>query len=189
MSQESVKKALSDMIDAVSSNPSAAKVVFRASTKLEDDVRCSAKVRNFPAMTIDEPPELGGGDAGMNPVELVLVALGTCQEIMFSAYASFMGIKLDECKVDVKGYIDLRGLLSVDPSVPPGYQHISYQTHITSSADDAALLKLIEVVESHCPVMDILARAQNVTGHAIVNGKELHSFKSAEAHSAEALTA
>lgn len=180
MSQESIKKALSDMIGAVQSNPAVAKVVFRATTALEDDVRCSAKVRDFPVMTIDEPPELGGADAGMNPVELVLVALGTCQEVMFSAYASFIGIKLDECKVDVKGSLDLRGLLGLDPSIPPGYQHISYQTKITSSADDASLLQLIEVVESHCPVMDILSRAQYVTGQAIVNGKELHSFKSGE---------
>lgn len=164
------------MIGTVSSNPSAAKVVFRATTSLEDDVRCSAKVRDFPVMTIDEPPELGGGDEGMNPVELVLVALGTCQEIMFAAYASFMGIKLDECKVDVKGYLDLRGLLSVDPSVPPGYQKIVYETKITSSSSDSALLQLIEVVESHCPVMDILTRAQTVMGKAIVNGKELHTY-------------
>lgn len=178
MSQESVKKALSDMINVVSSNPSAAKVVFRATTSWEEDVRCSAKVRDFPVMTIDEPPELGGGDAGMNPVELVLVALGTCQEIMFSAYAAFMGIKLDECKVEVKGYLDIRGLLSVDPSVPPGYEKIVYETKISSSASDAALLQLIEVVESHCPVMDILARAQTITGKAIVNGKQLHAYSS-----------
>lgn len=178
MSQESVKKALSDMIGVVSSNSSAATVVFRAATSLEDDVRCSAKVRDFPAMIIDEPPELGGGDAGMNPVELVLVALGTCQEIMFAAYAAFMGIKLDECKVDVKGYLDLRGLLSVDPTVAPGYQKIVYETKITSSASDEALLQLIEVVEGHCPVMDTLARAQTITGKAIVNGKQLHAYSS-----------
>jgi len=180
MSQESVKKALSAMIAGVGKNQSSAKVVFRAETSLEEDVRCSAKVRNFPVMTIDEPPELGGGDAGMNPVELVLVALGTCQEIMFSAYASFMGIKLDVCKVDVKGYLDLRGLLNLDSSVPPGYQQISYKTTIVSSADDSALLNLIEVVEGHCPVLDILTRIQNVSGQAIVNGKALHVFNSTE---------
>jgi putative redox protein len=180
MSQESVKQALSDLIGSVSSNPAAGKVVFRASTSLEDDVRCSARVRQFPVMSIDEPPELGGADAGPNPLELVLVALGTCQEIMFAAYAAFMGIKLDECKVELKGYVNLSGLLSVDPEVKPGYQKIVYETRIKSSADDAALLKLIEVVESHCPVMDVLLRPQHITGKAIVNGRELHTFSSEE---------
>lgn len=186
MSQDSVKKALSEMIGAINANPGASKVVFRAATKLQEDVRCVANVRNFPPMVIDEPPELGGGDAGMNPVELVLVALGTCQEIMFSAYAAFMGIQLDECSVDVKGYLDVRGLLGLDASVPPGYQHISYETRITSSASDEALRKLIETVESHCPVMDILARAQNVSGRALVNGKELNSFTTMSKELAEA---
>lgn len=173
MSQESVKKALSEMIGNINANPATSKVVFRASTHLENDVQCVGQVRDFPPMTIDEPPELGGGDAGMNPVELVLVALGTCQEIMFSAYAAFMGIKLDECKVDVKGYLDLKGLLGMDSTVPPGYQHITYETKISSSADEAALRKLIETVESHCPVLDIMSRPQKVTGRALVNGKEL----------------
>jgi uncharacterized OsmC-like protein len=180
MSQESVKKALVNMIEAVGKNPSTAKVVFRAETKLQDDVRCSAKVRDFAVMTVDEPAELGGSDAGMNPVELILVALGTCQEVMFAAYASFMGIKLDVCKVDVKGYLDLRGLLSIDPSVAPGYQQITYKTTIVSTADDSELLKLVDVVERHCPVLDILTRVQSVNGLAVVNGKALHVFNSTE---------
>ena len=180
MSQESIKKALVNMIEAVGKNPSTAKVVFRAETQLQDDVRCSARVRNFADMTIDEPPELGGGDAGMNPVELILVALGTCQEVMFAAYASFMGIKLDVCKVDVKGYLDLRGLLSVDPTVAPGYQQITYKTTIVSTADNSELLKLIDVVEKHCPVLDILTSVQSVNGLAVVNGKALHVFNSTE---------
>lgn len=176
MSQESVKNALGSLIDAIKVNPSASRVVFRASTKLEEDVRCSAHVRDFPALTIDEPPDLGGGDQGMNPVELVLVALGTCQEIMYSAYASFMGIKLDECKVEVKGYLDLRGLLSLDETVHPGYQQISYQTTLRSSADDKAIQQLIAIAEGHCPVMDILARAQKITGETTHNGEPVHSL-------------
>jgi len=76
-------------------------------------------------MTVDEPPELGGGDAGMNPVELILVTLGTCREVMFAAYALFMGIKLDVCKVGIKGYFDLPGMLNVDQSAATGFQKIS----------------------------------------------------------------
>ncbi|WP_334109055.1 OsmC family protein [Methylobacillus sp.] len=176
MSQESVKNALGGLIEVIKSTPSASRVVFRASTKLEEDVRCIANVRDFPPLTIDEPPDLGGSDQGMNPVELVLVALGTCQEIMYSAYAAFMGIKLDECKVDVKGYLDLKGLLSIDPTVNAGYQQISFNTTLRSSANTEAIKQLIEVVEGHCPVMDILARAQKITGEVTHNGEPVHSL-------------
>lgn len=176
MSQASVKDALTKTIAGIQQNPSIANVVFRAETEWVDDVRCSATVRDFAPMTIDEPPELGGQDSAANPVELVLVALGTCQEIMYSAYAAVMDIQLDSVKVNVRGYLDLKGLFGLDADVPPGYKRITFETLIESPADDDSLRKLIETVEGHCPVLDILARPQSVSGTAKVNGRELHSL-------------
>ena len=173
MSQESVKAALMQAIAGIQANTGSAKVVFRAETQLEEDVRCSAKVRNFPSMAIDEPPELGGGDSAPNPVELLLVALGTCQEIMYSAYASVMGVKLDSVKVNLRGYLDLQGLFGLDPNVPPGYQKIIFDTQIESASDTETLKKLISTVESHCPVLDCMVRSIEVNGSVSVNGKRL----------------
>jgi len=175
MAQEDVKAALLRGIEAIKANPKAANVFFKAETELQEDVRCSAKVRNFHPIIIDEPPELGGKDAGMNPVELVLVALGTCQEIMYSAYASVMGVKLDSVKVSLRGDIDLKGLFSLDDITPAGYKNISFVTNIVSDADEETLKSLIETVEKHCPVMDTLTREIPISGIANVNGKELYS--------------
>lgn len=171
MSQESVKAALMQSIAGIQANPGAAKVVFRAETQLEEAVRCSAKVRDFPAIIVDEPPELGGADAGPNPVELLLVALGACQEIMYSAYASVMGVPLNGVKVNLRGYLDLRGLFGMDAAVPPGYQKIIFETALDSPADAETLKKLVRTVESHCPVLDTLARAIEVSGQVAINGK------------------
>ncbi|MCG6878589.1 MAG: OsmC family protein [Deltaproteobacteria bacterium] len=135
-----------------------------AKTELVEGVKCSAKVRNFPPMTVDEPPELGGTDAGMNPVELVLVALGTCQEIMYAACAALMNIPLNKVKVNVDGDIDIRGLLAMDDSIPAGYSKIGFETTIESDADKETLKKLVDTVEAHCPVMDTLVRSIPVNG-------------------------
>jgi len=126
-------------------------------------------------MIIDEPPELAGKNAGPSPVELVLVALGTCQEIVYSAYASVMGIELISVKVDVKGKLDLKGLFGLDKSVPAGFKNISFVTSIESPADEESIRALIETVETHCPVMDILNRPMSVSGVAKLNGKEVYS--------------
>lgn len=173
MSRASVKQALTETINNIKDNPGTSKVVFRASTAWEDDVRCTATVRNFPPIAVDEPPELGGQDSAVNPVELVLVALGTCQEIMYSAYASVMDIPLDGVKVNARGYLDLKGLFGLDPATPPGYSRITFETELESSASDDDLRRLVETVENHCPVLDILARAQTVTGSATCNGRSL----------------
>ena len=176
MSQASVKEALMKTIGGIQDNPNLSNVVFRAETEWEEDVRCTARIRNFEPMTIDEPPELGGQDSAANPVELVLVALGTCQEIMYSAYAAVMDIELTSVKVNARGYLDLKGLFGMDESIPPGYKRISFETEIESPADDESLRKLIDAVENHCPVLDILSRAQSVTGTAKVAGRELHKL-------------
>lgn len=176
MSQASVKEALLNTINGLKENPAASSVVFRASTKWEEDVRCAVSIRDFPVFKIDEPPELGGQDSAPNPVELVLAALGTCQEIMYSAYASVMDIELESVEVNVRGYLDLKGLFGMDDETPPGYKRISFDTRITSNADEEALKTLIDTVENHCPVLDILCRAQHLTGTASVNGKQLASL-------------
>ncbi|MGH8670427.1 MAG: OsmC family protein [Burkholderiales bacterium] len=179
MSQAKLKETLQKTMAGIKSNPRAAKVVFRAQTQLDKDVRCSAKVRDFPPMAVDEPPSLGGADAAMNPVELMLVALGTCQEIMYAAYAAVMGIELDEVKVDVKGYLDLRGLFALDENVAAGYTKIQFETRIKSSADPEAIKKLADMVENHCPVLDTLTRAVEVSGKVTLNEGSVYEAKRA----------
>lgn len=173
MSQEQLKTALLTAIEGIKADAGAAKVVFRANTEWVDTVRCKAVVRDFPEMTIDEPPELGGSDAGPNPVEIVLVALGACQEIMYAAYASVMGIQLTSVKCNLRGYLDMRGLFALDPDVPAGYQKIVYETVIESSASAEELSKLAHMVETHCPVLDTVQRPVEVSGKVIANGQPL----------------
>lgn len=170
MSQEALKEALSKTVKGIQDNPVMSRVVFEAQTALVEGVRCMGNVRNFAPIVVDEPPELGGQDKGVNPVELLLVALGACQEIMYAAMASMMGIRLDEVKVNLKGSLDLKGLFGMDASIPPGYQKISYETILRSPAPEEELRKLIEAVESHCPVLDTLVRPVEVTGKVTVNG-------------------
>lgn len=171
--QQDVKTAVMKSIESIKTDPKAAHVFLKTETELVEGVQCSAKIRDFPLMTIDELPELGGKNAGPNPVELMLVALGTCQEIMYSAYASVMGINLDSVKVTLRGDIDLQGMLGLDEKIPSGFNKINFKTDLESDADEEALMNLIEAVEEHCPVMDTILREITVSGTAAVNGKEL----------------
>lgn len=90
---------------------------------------------------------------------------------MYSAYASVMDIELESIKVNLKGYLDLRGLFGMDNNIPSGYEKIIFETHLKSSADTETLAKLIETVESHCPVLDTFVRSIDVQDKVTVNGK------------------
>jgi len=156
--------ALQRRIEQLRADPSGKLAVFRAETRRVESLQCEAQIRKFPPLVIDEPPVVGGSDLGPNPVELTLAALGACQEIMYSIYAELMSVRLDEVEVSVKGFMDLRGMFDVDPHPAPGFTRVEYRARLKSPEPEARLRALAEMVESHCPVLDILTRAIPVRG-------------------------
>ena len=132
-----------------------AKAVFSVDSRQVENVRSEVRIRQF-ALTVDEPPTLGGSDAGPNPVELVLAGLATCQEITYRAYATALGIPLDSVSVKLDGVLDLRGFFAVDDRVRPGFTGVRGTVTLKSPASPDELRKLKEVVDAHCPVLDIL---------------------------------
>jgi uncharacterized OsmC-like protein len=171
MSQVELKNKLGAAVEAIQSGAKNSVATFSADTHLVKDVLTNARVRNF-SFNIDEPHELGGSDSAPNPVEYVLASLGACQEILYSAYASFLGIDLENVQVKVKGTLDLKGLFGLDKSVRPGFQKVEYETTITSSADEKQLHELANIVETHCPVLDIIANKTEVSGQLKIVHKQ-----------------
>jgi uncharacterized OsmC-like protein len=142
--------------------PDKAKVTFTSESRLQDGFHSKIALRDH-ALTVDEPAELGGTDKGPNPVELILAALGSCQEITYRAYASALGIPLESVSVKLDGDIDLRGFFAVTDGVRAGYQAIRGTVELTSSASEEQLQTLRKVVNDHCPVLDILSNPVPVT--------------------------
>jgi len=96
-----------------------AMAVFSVDSQQVENLRSEARIRQF-SLTVDEPPTLGGSDAGPNPVELILAGLATCQEITYRAYATALGVPLDSVSVKLEGVLDLRGFFAVDERVRAG---------------------------------------------------------------------
>jgi len=151
--------ALKDIIAATQAdlraNADHAEAIFAADSRQIEGLRSETKIRQF-SLTVDEPESLGGTDTGPNPVELVLGALATCQEITYRAYATALGIPLESVSVKVEGVLDLRGFFAVKDGVRSGFQNVRGTVLLKSSASKADLAKLKQVVDAHCPVLDIL---------------------------------
>ncbi len=153
---EALKKLITETQEAFRADPSKAQETFVSESSLKDGFRSEVSIRSH-GLTVDEPESLGGTDKGPNPVELVLAALGTCQEITYRAYAAAMSIPVEEISVTIEGDIDLRGFFAVDESVRPGYQAIKGTVHIVSSASEEQIEQLRGAVNAHCPVLDIIS--------------------------------
>jgi len=160
---EQIQQAIQSLTRAVGERPAAAKVVFRASTvSTADTFTTDSTIRSFDVCH-DEPAELGGTDTGPNPVEAVLAALGSCQAIVYRAYANALGLQLDRVEVETRGYLDLRGFLG-DAVVPAGFERVTFTTRLTSPEPEEKIAALARAVEHHCPVLYILRRPIEVSG-------------------------
>lgn len=153
-----LKEGITRIIAQYQADPSAAVAEFRAQTRTITNFETETSSRGF-TQVIDEPEALGGTNKGPNPVEVLLGALGTCQEIVIVAYAAALGIELDEVSIDVRGEIDLRGLFSV-ADVPSGFSGITFDANIQArNATPEQLEQLKTLALAHCPVLDTLQRA------------------------------
>jgi uncharacterized OsmC-like protein len=130
---------------------------FRSTTRVVRGFENEATAREF-TIAVDEPEVLGGTNKGPNPVELLLGALGTCQQIVISAYAAALNIELERLEIDTRGTIDLRGLFNVAP-VPSGFQEIRFDVKLAArNATEEQLEQLKALALAHCPVLDTLQR-------------------------------
>ena len=75
---------------------------------------------------------------------------------MSVAYATALGIPLESVSVKLEGALDLRGFFAVKDGVRAGFNDVRGTVALKSSAPAAELAKLKEVVDAHCPVLNIL---------------------------------
>jgi uncharacterized OsmC-like protein len=147
---------------AVAEDPDKAVALFRAVGEGAEGVRTEIRIGRH-AVTIDEPPALGGQDAAINPVESALAALLSCQVVTYRFWAAKLGVPLDDVRVDTEGDLDVRGFFGLDDAVRPGFGEVRLVVTLDgpASAEDYARLK--EAVDEHCPVLDLFRNPTQVT--------------------------
>ncbi|ABY91553.1 OsmC family protein [Thermoanaerobacter brockii subsp. lactiethylicus] len=129
---------------------------FKAvSRKLPEGLAVESEVRGF-KIILDEPKELGGTNKGMNPVEALLCALGSCQTIVAAAFAQAKGINLQGFWVELEGDLDTDGFMG-KAGVRPGFQEIRFKMHIKTDAPKEKVEEFAKFIENTCPVGDSLA--------------------------------
>ena len=130
-------------------------VTFKITGESESPARMRVAARQF-SIIVDEPPELGGTDAGPNPVEYVLTALAGCLTTSLVCHAAARGIELRSVDSELEGDLDVRGFLGIDPNVRNGYRNIRVTFHIDSDASEEQIQELIDVAQQRSPVFDMM---------------------------------
>lgn len=134
---------------------------FKAKSELVKGLQVDSTVRNF-HIRMDEPKSLGGSDSGMNPVEALLAALGSCLVIVAGAFAKEKNIDLRNFWIELEGDLDPDGFLHGKPGVRNGFSEIRFTPHIETSSSKEEVEDFISFIKSRCPVSDVIINGTKV---------------------------
>jgi uncharacterized OsmC-like protein len=137
--------------EAIRNDPKLGQGTFTTVTEWVDGSQARTTARSFTIET-DEPAPLGGTDKAIDPMELLLAAVGTCLQIGWVTHANRRGIDFRSLRIETQGAYDLQGYLGLDPNVPPGYLDISYTVEVDSDADPGVLEEIRVAAENGSPV-------------------------------------
>jgi putative redox protein len=137
--------------EAIRNDPQLGQGTFTTVTEWVDGSLARTTARTF-AIETDEPAPLGGTDKGIDPMELLLAAVGTCLQIGWVTHANRRGVDFRALRIETQGEYDLQGYLALDPSIPPGYLNISYRVDVDTDADPAVLEEIRVAAENGSPV-------------------------------------
>lgn len=130
-----------------------------------------AKTRRFEFFS-DEPSEGGGENQAPRPLEYFLAGFAFCQQAQYTKYAALRDLDIASLKMDVKGYVDQRGILGMD-DVAAGFRNIDYTVTIETAESPETITDLVTTVEAVCPAHAAIKGGTPLSLKLIVNGVEL----------------
>jgi uncharacterized OsmC-like protein len=110
----------------------------------------------------DSAPALAGHSLGPSAPELLLGALASCLAHTYLLQAALLQISLDSVAVDIRGTLDMTGVVGLPCDRPITLEHIRYTPHITSPATPQELARLHAAVDAACAVLNTLRSPMEV---------------------------
>lgn len=133
-------------------------ITLRVRGKRVSGVQTSVQVRNLSPVLIDEPRQMGGEDAGPNPMEYVLAAFSGCLTVMITQVTHEMGFQLGDLQTTITGTLDPRGMMGT-PGVRREFQQVIADVQLQTEEPKERVQQLREQVEARCPVHNLLKDA------------------------------
>jgi len=143
----------------------------RADAKLIGDQLQEARSRDFKVIC-DEPASLGGTDAGPNPLEFFMSAVGFCENVTFSRFATLQGLEFDSLETSVRGHWDRRGQGEWE-GIEPTFKDFVVETRIVSSAPLEKIRQVMRTTHARCPMHASISKIGPVVDKLYVNGDEV----------------
>jgi putative redox protein len=132
-------------------------VTMRASAACPSHARTDIKVRDV-HVTIDEPVERGGTNAGPTPTEAALSALIACTNVIGHKCADKLGVSLGHLEISAACEFDRRGVTLVE-AVENDFLRIDLTIVADGELSDVELQSVAAETSKFCPLSKLFKAA------------------------------
>ena len=143
----------------------------RVQTEILEDHYGKAKARNF-EFYVDEPKIGGGKNRAPRPLEYFLAGFCFCQQVVYSDYIVFNDLDVKDLGINVRGYVDQRGIFGID-NTEPGFKNLKYEVNIDANEGADTILNLVDKVEHGCPAHASIRKSLEPKRKIVLNGEEI----------------
>lgn len=140
---------------------------FKVSSRLKEGLSVENTSGKFTVL-MDESETLRGTDTGMNPIDMLLCTLGSCQCIVARMFARAQKIDLEEFWVELEGDLDPAGFLKGTDGIRPGFQEVRYTMHMKTNTSREKAEAFAAFIKSRCPVSDMLLNGVSVVQQDVI---------------------
>jgi uncharacterized OsmC-like protein len=138
-------------------DPEQARITFKASGTLTENVSCSVNTGRAIAKA-GLHPATGGDGTLLCSGDMLLEALVACAGVTMNAVATALNLNIAHGEVHVEGDLDWRGTLAVERETAVGFEDIRLRFELETDATDEELQTLLKLTERYCIVFQTLAR-------------------------------
>src|SRR5215470_3094366 len=158
-------EALLGVRDALADTPEIAQFQWRSTVSWVNGTHSRSDVETFYGFgeeqqhhttfsyDVDHPLQFAAQDKGVTPVEIVLVALGSCLTAGVAAVAQQRSIQLRS----------VRAILGADPDIRNGFSGVTVTYVIDADATDEEIRALVAQSQKRSAVYDIITNPTSVT--------------------------
>jgi len=129
------------------------KKTLKTTANWKGGMRVDAQARDH-EVVIDQPPAGGGEDAGANPMEYLLFALGGCLGTIAAIIANQERIKLQAFDVSIEGDYDPAFLLGKTEEGRAGFSEVRVSVNIEADMTDEEKQDFFDRIDARCPISD-----------------------------------
>lgn len=159
--QAHIKETFAGVAAAFRKEPSLAIGSETSVTTIIDGLRCEVSEGDW-SLAVDMPEFAGGTGTAPTPGVLGRAAFGSCLALTYMMWASKEGIEIQHLEVEVQTDFDSGVLFGTSDAVA-GYSEVRYRVIVRSEADEADIVRLLDVADRHSAYLDVFARQQKIT--------------------------